>query len=204
MAEPRFLDFLDRIDGGGRGQSGDTFEGGGLLSLLGNLLASPYGSQNPERRARRDAFYAGEPMAASGFNQTPVQTGREMSTGGDPRPAVLRQGQQPAPYQPQAPSPLERFGGQQPAPYQPQAPSPLEQFGGQPPAAYQAPAQSPLEQFGGQQPPSYDPSPQMIAQRFMADLRAQYPERASAIANSPSALGIFEHYVNNNYTLPAM
>jgi hypothetical protein len=73
MAEPRFLDFLDRIDGGGKGQSGDTFEGGGLLSLLGNLLASPYGSQNPERRARRDAFYAGEPMAASGFNPPPAR-----------------------------------------------------------------------------------------------------------------------------------
>lgn len=67
MAEKRFLDFLDRIDGGGMGQSGDTFEGGGLLSMLGNLFASPYGSEDPERRARRDAFYAGqmgEPMAA--------------------------------------------------------------------------------------------------------------------------------------------
>lgn len=185
MAEKRFLDFLDRIDGGGMGQSGDTFEGGGLLSLLGNLLASPYGSEDPERRARRDAFYAGEPMAASGFNRTPVQTASEMSANGDPRPAVLRQGQQPAPYQPQALSPLERFGGQQPA-------------------AFEAPAQSPLERFGGQQPPSYDPSPQMIAQRFMADLRAQYPDRASAIVNSPSAQGIFDHYINNNYTLPAM
>ncbi len=206
MAERKFLDFLDRIDGGGMGQSGDTFEGGGLLSMLGNLFASPYGSQDPERRARRDAFYAGEPMAATGFNPTPVRTAGEMSTGGDPRPSVLRQGMQPAPYQPQAQSPLERFGGQQPAPYQPQAPSPLEQFGGQQPAAYQAPtpAQSPFEQFGGQQPPSYDPSPQMIAQRFMADLRARYPDRASAIVNSPSAQGIFNHYVNNNYTLPAM
>ena len=81
MAEKRFLDFLDRIDGGGMGQSGDTFEGGGLLSMLGNVFASPYGSQNPERRARRDAFYAGqmggEPMAASGFNPAPVRTANQ-------------------------------------------------------------------------------------------------------------------------------
>lgn len=87
MAEKRFLDFLDRIDGGGMGQSGDTFEGGGLLSMLGNLFASPYGSEDPERRARRDAFYAGqmggEPMAASGFNPAPVRTAGEMATGGD-------------------------------------------------------------------------------------------------------------------------
>jgi len=79
MAEPRFLDFLDRIDGGGMGQSGDTFEGGGLLSMLGNLFASPYGSEDPARRARRDAFYAGAPMAASGFNPPPVQTVNEKS-----------------------------------------------------------------------------------------------------------------------------
>ena len=83
MAERKFLDFMDRIDGGGMGQSGDTFEGGGLLSMLGNLFASPYGSEDPERRARRDAFYAGEPMAASGFNRTPVQMASEMSPARD-------------------------------------------------------------------------------------------------------------------------
>ena len=111
MAEKRFLDFLDRFDGGGMGQSGDTFEGGGLLSMLGNLFASPYGSQNPERRARRDAFYAGqmggqmgEPMAASGFNSTPVRTVGEMATGVDPRPAVLRQGMQPSAFEATSPA----------------------------------------------------------------------------------------------------
>lgn len=83
MAEKRFLDFLDRIDGGGMGQSGDTFEGGGLLSMLGNVFASPYGSRDPERRARRDAFYAGqiggEPMDASGFNSASVRTASELA-----------------------------------------------------------------------------------------------------------------------------
>ena len=31
MEKKRFLDFLDRLDGGGAGQMGDKFEGGGLL-----------------------------------------------------------------------------------------------------------------------------------------------------------------------------
>lgn len=52
MADGKFLDFFDMIDGGGAGQMGDKFEGGGLLSLLGNMLASPYGSQDEERRQR--------------------------------------------------------------------------------------------------------------------------------------------------------
>ena len=38
-----FLNFLDRIDGGGKGKSGDEFEGGGLLSALGNALFKPAG-----------------------------------------------------------------------------------------------------------------------------------------------------------------
>lgn len=59
MAERKFLDFLDRIDGGGAGQSGDQFEGGGLLSLLGNLAAgiTPYGSEDERRAAARRKFY---------------------------------------------------------------------------------------------------------------------------------------------------
>jgi hypothetical protein len=57
MAERKFLDFMDRFDGGGAGQSGDKFEGGGLLSLLGNLIASPYGSEDEARRAERMKFF---------------------------------------------------------------------------------------------------------------------------------------------------
>jgi len=48
----RFTGLLDMIDGGGAGQSGDKFEGGGLLSILGNLFAKPYeAQQNVERIA---------------------------------------------------------------------------------------------------------------------------------------------------------
>lgn len=38
---------IDMIDGGGPGQSGSRFEGGGIMSLLANLVAEPYGSVRP-------------------------------------------------------------------------------------------------------------------------------------------------------------
>jgi len=41
----RFTGLLDMIDGGGGGKSGDRFQGGGLLSMLGNLFAKPYEAQ---------------------------------------------------------------------------------------------------------------------------------------------------------------
>ena len=41
----RFTGLLDMLDGGGAGQSGDKFEGGGLLSMLGNLFMKPLEAQ---------------------------------------------------------------------------------------------------------------------------------------------------------------
>ena len=53
----KFLDFLDMIDGGGAGKMGGEFQGGGILSQIANLIATPYGSEDPERRkARQRAF----------------------------------------------------------------------------------------------------------------------------------------------------
>lgn len=130
MADRKFLDFLDMIDGGGAGQMGDKFEGGGLYSVLGNLVGSPYGSQDEERKAARMEAYGsdnigGGPMAAP----APVT-----NVAGQPMGAPTGQ------------SPLEMFGGQQPAAYTPPpAQSPLEMFGGQQPAAYTAPP----PQYGG-------------------------------------------------------
>ena len=49
----QYVDFLDRFDGGGAGQTGDSFQGGGLFSALGNLFANPYGSEDQARRAQR-------------------------------------------------------------------------------------------------------------------------------------------------------
>jgi hypothetical protein len=128
MADRKFLDFLDMIDGGGAGQMGDKFQGGGLYSVLGNLMASPYGSQDEERRKARMAFYGsdnigGAPMAAP----APVQTAGSMA---------------PTPVAP--PTAQERYGMNPPAAYTPPAQSPLEMFGGMAPAPY-----SPEPQYGG-------------------------------------------------------
>ena len=50
----KFLDFIDMIDGGGYGEGkmGDRFEGGGIFSMLANALATPYGSEDDERRRK--------------------------------------------------------------------------------------------------------------------------------------------------------
>ncbi len=42
----KYLNFEDMINGGGPGKSGSRFEGGGLISDLGNLLFDPLGSRN--------------------------------------------------------------------------------------------------------------------------------------------------------------
>ena len=55
--QARFLDFMDMIDGGGKGRMGDKFEGGGIFSALANLVATPYGSEDAGRRAKREAAY---------------------------------------------------------------------------------------------------------------------------------------------------
>jgi len=55
------------FDGGGAGQMGDTFQGGGLFSLIANMVADPYGSKDPERRKER--------MKALGL----LDTGMDMS-----------------------------------------------------------------------------------------------------------------------------
>jgi hypothetical protein len=51
---PRFTGLMDMLDGGGAGASGDKFEGGGLLSMLGNLFMKPMqAQQNVEEIAAR-------------------------------------------------------------------------------------------------------------------------------------------------------
>ena len=75
MQQKQFLDFLDMIDGGGAGQMGDRFEGGGLYSILANLVADPYGSEDEERRAARQKAFGIMDMASqpsmSGSSATP-------------------------------------------------------------------------------------------------------------------------------------
>ena len=71
MEKKRFLDFLDMFDGGGAGQMGDQFEGGGLLSVLGNAFGSPYGSEDPDRRAARQAFYGSDQIGGAPMTSAP-------------------------------------------------------------------------------------------------------------------------------------
>lgn len=53
-----FLNFLDMIDGGGMGKAGDTFEGGGLLSDLGNALLKPRGYYDRHRPVTQSTMSA--------------------------------------------------------------------------------------------------------------------------------------------------
>jgi hypothetical protein len=53
-AGKRFTGLIDMLDGGGAGASGDRFEGGGLLSVLGNLFAKPLEAQDNIERIARD------------------------------------------------------------------------------------------------------------------------------------------------------
>jgi len=50
----RFTGLMDMLDGGGAGASGDRFEGGGLLSMLGNLFAKPLEAQDNVERIAAD------------------------------------------------------------------------------------------------------------------------------------------------------
>jgi len=80
----KFLGFLDMIDGGGAGQRGDEFKGGGIFSMLANLMPiNPYGSEDPTRARARDAFYGGllgdspDTVSAAEAAATPAITQRQ-------------------------------------------------------------------------------------------------------------------------------
>jgi hypothetical protein len=69
----KFLDFLDMIDGGGAGQRGNQFEGGGIFSMLANLMPiNPYGSEDKVRREARDAFFAEQGITPQQAAATPA------------------------------------------------------------------------------------------------------------------------------------
>ena len=60
----RISALIDMINGGGPGRSGDTFEGGGILSLLANAVAQPYGSVRERPGHPRMGGEGGRPMGA--------------------------------------------------------------------------------------------------------------------------------------------
>jgi len=79
--QKRYKNFADMFDGGGMGRSGDKFEGGGLLSMLGNALGiAPYGAQRErdlEMASKVAAGVALKPEVAQ-----PVIRAEEMAYGG--------------------------------------------------------------------------------------------------------------------------
>ena len=112
-----FTSLRDMFDGGGAGKFGDKFEGGGLLSMLGNALGiAPLGSR--EREEQLAALSKG----AAGMAVNPPAPVQRAAGGAsmDGAPG-FRDSRQPAGVP--AMSPLEMFGGQQPAPYTPMGPS---------------------------------------------------------------------------------
>ena len=91
----RFTGLMDMLDGGGAGASGDKFEGGGLLSMLGNLFMKPMqAQQNVERigdkvRAEKLGMTTGTPITEYSdsllppvlpkvLDQAPVGTGNPL------------------------------------------------------------------------------------------------------------------------------
>lgn len=66
----RISALIDMINGGGPGRSGDTFEGGGILSLLANAVARPYGSVR--ERPGHSPMGAERPMDVSPMMPRPV------------------------------------------------------------------------------------------------------------------------------------
>ena len=86
----KFLDFIDMIDGGGAGTMGDKFEGGGIFSMLANALATPYGSEDDERKRRVRQM------------RGLLAPDESISPSAAPRPTVTRGGAGQAQVRPQA------------------------------------------------------------------------------------------------------
>ena len=89
--QAKFLSFMDMIDGGGAGRRGDKFEGGGIFSALANMIAKPYGSEDPERAARRDAAYRAAGLLDTQPEAAPAP---QVVRGGGMTPAPLTYGPQ--------------------------------------------------------------------------------------------------------------
>lgn len=217
MAEKKFLDFLDRFDGGGMGKSGEKFEGGGLLSMLGNLFADPYGSDDKARMASRNAFYNAKGDAV------PAPTLLAPKAGGKAAPAATRNpptvSARPAP-----PTDAQRFGMNPPAPYSPapvnvgsppsytqpssmKTPVNYDDGSGMTPANNYVPSSMPntnaaiqYDQGSGMTPDSNYPDPR---QRFASQLVEMIgPDAAENLMRSNMGEQAYQAFVANNYNMP--
>ena len=218
MAEKKFLDFMDRFDGGGMGKSGDKFEGGGLLSLLGNIFAKPYGYEDrakeealagllgetrPNMRPNRPAPSAASSQGMS-LNAGPAM--QRMPT--DPRLALpgnpsgpINDGLGPMPQRLQG-DPSLGFNPANAAPVQPNPFSGGPGFGGDGRSLdgeilRYAPT-------GLSEVPSQDAAPSELQMRdFVQQIKEKYPNRVNEILRSDSILNIINYY-NQTGVLPVI
>jgi hypothetical protein len=81
--------FNDMIDGGGANASGQSFEGGGLLSMIANMIASPRGSQQGQPEGVMQAtqpmqpqggLLSAQPMPQPQFPNTPPPSSMQPMT----------------------------------------------------------------------------------------------------------------------------
>lgn len=84
-----YSSFRDMIDGGGAGASGSEFQGGGLLSLLANLFATPLGSEQMTRPQARPQMGMPDmgPVPTPSAIDAPPLTG---PAGGPPPPTPMQ------------------------------------------------------------------------------------------------------------------
>ena len=192
MADRKFLDFLDRFDGGGAGQMGDKFEGGGLYSVLGNLVASPYGSQDEERKAARMAAYGSDNIGGP-----PMQTPTPVGTVGGGAPQYSGRGTVGMPSPDYTTSGMTPVTAYQPPQYSGRGtvgmPSPEPQYGGR------GTAGMPSQNYAtsGMNPATAYVDPR---QRFAQDLVDMYgPEMADMVMNGGMVEDTYRGYVDRGY-----
>lgn len=225
MAEKKFLDFLDRFDGGGMGKSGGEFEGGGLLSMLGNLLFDPYGSDDEDRMASRNQFYNAQGNAVAPPSLLAPKSAPAQGMSLDSAPAMPRMPNGPKLTFPDNPSgpisdglgPIpQRLQGDPNLGFNPANAAPVQVEGsGMTPANNYVPSSTPFDPSAAVDftmpdsspinPPAPQPSQEQIAQKFGEDMFNAYGrEKANSIMSSPNGQGVYLHYINNGYQLPAL
>lgn len=67
-----FTSLRDMFDGGGAGQSGDEFEGGGLLSYFANMLGKPLSPQEAAQAPQAAAPMQAPAMSTRGYITPPA------------------------------------------------------------------------------------------------------------------------------------
>jgi hypothetical protein len=143
---------IDMINGGGAGRAGQRFEGGGLLSDIGNQLFRPYGFEERMGQVRPQARPMRPPMAPAAAPApapapampAPPMGGGRTAVGPQRLPMPQSEAELFQMFMNASPEEQARIYRDLLAPPMGAAPAP-------------APAMSPFERFGGQAPAAYEP-----------------------------------------------